>query len=72
MDGLSMRIWRQGDIVNDTAPARLDIYYGLPGALSPDGLPHSRRRLRQHGAAQRVAPIFTIQENLDGNWKASQ
>ncbi len=29
MDGLSMRIWRQGDIVNDTAPVRLDILYGF-------------------------------------------
>jgi len=29
MDGVSMRIWRQGDIVNDTAPVRLDIFYGF-------------------------------------------
>lgn len=29
MDGLSMRIWRQGDIVNDSAPVRLDIYSGF-------------------------------------------
>jgi hypothetical protein len=29
MDGISMRIWRQGDIVNDTAPVRLDILYGF-------------------------------------------
>jgi hypothetical protein len=29
MDGISMRIWRQGDIVNDSAPCRLDILYGF-------------------------------------------
>jgi hypothetical protein len=29
MDGLSMRIWRQGDIVNDSAPCRIDILYGF-------------------------------------------
>jgi hypothetical protein len=29
MDGVSLRIWRQGDIVNDTAPVRLDIFYGF-------------------------------------------
>jgi hypothetical protein len=29
MDGLSMRIWRQGDIVNDAAPCRLDVLYGF-------------------------------------------
>lgn len=29
MDNVSMRIWRQGDIVNDTAPVRLDILYGF-------------------------------------------
>jgi hypothetical protein len=29
MDGLSMRIWRQGDIVNDSAPCRLDVLYGF-------------------------------------------
>jgi hypothetical protein len=28
IDGLSMRVWRQGDIVNDAAPCRLDILYG--------------------------------------------
>lgn len=28
MDSLSMRIWRQGDIVNDSAPCRLDVYFG--------------------------------------------
>lgn len=29
MDGISMRLWRQGDIVNDSAPCRLDILYGM-------------------------------------------
>jgi hypothetical protein len=29
MDGLALRIWRQGDIVNDNAPCRLDVYYGF-------------------------------------------
>ena len=29
MDGLSMRIWRQGDIINDSAPCRIDILYGF-------------------------------------------
>jgi hypothetical protein len=29
MDGVSMRIWRQGNIINDTAPVRLDILYGF-------------------------------------------
>ncbi len=29
MDGCSMRIWRQGDIVNDSAPCRLDVLYGF-------------------------------------------
>jgi hypothetical protein len=29
MDGVSMRIWRQGDITNDSAPCRLDILYGF-------------------------------------------
>jgi hypothetical protein len=29
MDGLSMRIWRQGDIVNDNAPCRIDVLYGF-------------------------------------------
>jgi hypothetical protein len=29
MDGISMRIWRQGDIVNDSAPCRLDVLYGF-------------------------------------------
>jgi hypothetical protein len=29
MDGVSMRLWRQGDITNDTAPVRLDILYGF-------------------------------------------
>lgn len=28
MDGISMRLWRQGDIVNDSAPCRLDVLYG--------------------------------------------
>jgi hypothetical protein len=28
MDGVSMRLWRQGDIVNDSAPCRLDVLYG--------------------------------------------
>lgn len=28
MDGLSIRIWRQGDITNGTFPCRLDIAYG--------------------------------------------
>lgn len=29
MDGVSMRLWRQGDIVNDAAPVRLDVLYGF-------------------------------------------
>jgi hypothetical protein len=29
MDGVSMRIWRQGDIVNDAAPCRIDVLYGF-------------------------------------------
>jgi hypothetical protein len=29
MDGISMRLWRQGDIVNDAAPCRLDVMYGF-------------------------------------------
>lgn len=29
MDGLSLRIWRQGDITNDTAPVRLDVFSGF-------------------------------------------
>lgn len=28
-DGISMRIWRQGDIVNDSVPTRIDILYGF-------------------------------------------
>jgi hypothetical protein len=28
MDGLSMRLWRQYDIVNDKIPCRLDVLYG--------------------------------------------
>jgi hypothetical protein len=28
MDNLSMRIWRQGDIINDKFPTRIDIFYG--------------------------------------------
>ena len=28
-DGISMRIWRQGDIVNDTVPTRIDVLYGF-------------------------------------------
>jgi len=28
MDGISMRIWRQGDIFNDQVPCRVDILYG--------------------------------------------
>jgi hypothetical protein len=28
-DGVSMRIWRQGDIVNDNAPCRIDVLYGF-------------------------------------------
>lgn len=28
MDNLSMRIWRQGDIINDKFPCRIDIFYG--------------------------------------------
>lgn len=28
IDGISMRIWRQGDIVNDTVPTRIDVLYG--------------------------------------------
>jgi hypothetical protein len=27
-DGVSLRIWRQGDIVNDAAPCRIDVLYG--------------------------------------------
>ena len=29
MDSLSMRIWRQGDILNDKFPCRIDIFYGF-------------------------------------------
>ena len=29
MDNISMRIWRQGDIVNDTVPTRIDVLYGF-------------------------------------------
>lgn len=29
MDTLSMRIWRQGDILNDKFPCRIDIFYGV-------------------------------------------
>jgi hypothetical protein len=29
LDGISMRIWRQGDIVNDTVPTRIDVLYGF-------------------------------------------
>lgn len=29
MDGLSMRIWRQGDILNDKFPCRIDVFYGF-------------------------------------------
>lgn len=28
-DGISMRIWKQGDIVNDTHPCRVDVLYGF-------------------------------------------
>ena len=28
MDGISMRIWRQGDIFNDMVPTRVDVLYG--------------------------------------------
>lgn len=28
MDSLSMRIWRQGDIINDKFPCRIDVFYG--------------------------------------------
>lgn len=28
MDTLSMRIWRQGDILNDKFPCRIDVFYG--------------------------------------------
>lgn len=35
MDGLSMRIWRQGDIVNGKFPCRLDIAYGF-AAIYPE------------------------------------
>lgn len=28
IDGISMRIWRQGDIVNDSVPCRIDVLYG--------------------------------------------
>jgi hypothetical protein len=28
IDGISMRIWRQGDIVNDSVPTRIDVLYG--------------------------------------------
>lgn len=28
MDGISMRIWRQGDIFNDMVPTRIDVLYG--------------------------------------------
>lgn len=29
IDGISMRIWRQGDIYNDAAPCRIDVFYGV-------------------------------------------
>jgi hypothetical protein len=29
MDGISMRLWRMGDIQNDSAPCRLDVLYGF-------------------------------------------
>ena len=29
MDTLSMRIWRQGDILNDKFPCRIDVFYGF-------------------------------------------
>lgn len=29
MDTLSMRIWRQGDIINDKFPCRIDVFYGF-------------------------------------------
>lgn len=29
MDSLSMRIWRQGDIINDKFPCRIDVFYGF-------------------------------------------
>lgn len=35
MDGLSIRIWRQGDITNGTFPCRLDIAYGF-AAIYPE------------------------------------
>lgn len=28
IDGISMRIWRQGNITNDTVPTRIDVLYG--------------------------------------------
>lgn len=28
MDGISMRVWKQGDIVNDKVPCRIDVLYG--------------------------------------------
>ena len=27
-DGISMRIWRQGDIINNAVPTRIDVLYG--------------------------------------------
>lgn len=35
MDGLSMRIWRQGDITNGAFPCRIDIAYGF-AAIYPE------------------------------------
>lgn len=35
MDGLSMRIWRQGDIVNGNFPCRLDLAWGV-AAIYPE------------------------------------
>ena len=29
IDNISMRIWRQGDIVNDTVPTRIDVLFGF-------------------------------------------
>lgn len=35
MDGLSIRIWRQGDIANGNFPCRLDIAWGT-AAIYPE------------------------------------
>lgn len=44
MDGLSIRIWRQGDITNGTFPCRLDIAYGYTAVYPEWGCRHTHAR----------------------------